>query len=256
MAFTQVCFVLVLVTFAASTPTSKPAFWKGTAFDTTVEEMRALCANEDAIACLKYKFMSVLDSFFKKDSFQITENVEVTRNSFRGNEVSGRSDASLEENIQEYLQSHDVTFKFPVEGSSVTVGARNLDQDELDLKFRFSESGNGVQEARKSKLKKIIIPIFIFILLKAITLIPLALGVLGLKAWNALQLSFFSFVVSIALAVFQLCKKIAADGHPQIAAHGPWDAAYSTHYARSFDAQPSNALNEEEAQKMAYSAYV
>lgn len=68
--------------------------------------------------------------------------------------MSGRSDASLEDNIEEYLQSHDVTFKLPVEGSSVTVGARNLDQDELDLKFRFSESGNGVQEGNTCRLLK------------------------------------------------------------------------------------------------------
>lgn len=85
------------------------------------------------------------------------------------------------------------------------------------------------------------------------TLIPLALGILGLKAWNALQLSFFSFVVSIALAVFQLCKKIAADSPaPQISAHGPWEAAAYNHYAaRSFDTQ----IPEEDALKMAYSAY-
>ncbi len=62
--------------------------------------------------------------------------------------------------------------------------------------------------ARKSKLKKIVIPIMVFVLLKAMTLIPLALGVLGLKAWNALQLSFFSFVISTAMAIFQLCKKV------------------------------------------------
>lgn len=93
----------------------------------------------------------------------------------------------------------------------------------------------------------------VFILLKAITLIPLALGVLGLKAWNALQLSFFSFVISVALAIFQLCKKIAHDNaHPTISAHG-WDA-YSNHYAaRSFDA--SQPQQQPEAQQMAYSAY-
>lgn len=51
----------------------------------------------------------------------------------------------------------------------------------------------------------------VFVLLKAMTLIPLALGVLGLKAFNALQLSFFSFVASIALAIFQLCKKVRRD---------------------------------------------
>lgn len=109
--------------------------------------------------------------------------------------------------------------------------------------------------ARKSKLKKIFIPILVFILLKAITLVPLALGVLGLKAWNALQLSFFSFVVSIALAIFQLCKKIAADNAPpQISAHGPWESAAYNQYAaaRSFETIEPQQM----AQQTAYSAYV
>lgn len=94
-------------------------------------------------------------------------------------------------------------------------------------------------------MKKILFPILTFVLLKAITLVPLALGVLGLKAWNALQLSFFSFIVSVGLAVFQLCKKIAADNAPpQIAAHAPWEP--TSYAARSFN---------EDAQNIAYSAY-
>lgn len=101
-------------------------------------------------------------------------------------------------------------------------------------------------------MKKIIVPVLVFILLKAMTLVPLAIGVLGIKAWNALQLSFFAFVVSLALAVFQLCKKLASDhGTAQIAAHGPWDN-YQAHYAaRAF---PEEFLGA--AQNMAYNAYV
>lgn len=87
------------------------------------------------------------------------------------------------------------------------VSARKLDNDEIDFKLKLSDKSNGV-ESRKSKLKKVFIPIMIFVLLKAITLIPMALGVLGLKAWNSLQLSFFSFMVSVGLAIFQLCKKV------------------------------------------------
>lgn len=49
------------------------------------------------------------------------------------------------------------------------------------------------------------------------TLIPLALGVLGLKAWNALQLSFFSFITAFSLAIFQLCKKVSLNGCGQSA---------------------------------------
>lgn len=175
---------------------------------------------------------------------QISDDVEVTRNDYRANEVSSRGEQSLEERAEEYIQSHDVTFKLPFE-SQVTLGARNLDSDELNLKLKFSEEARG----KKSKLKKIIVPIMVFILLKAITLIPLALGVLGLKAWNALQLSFFSFVISVALAIFQLCKKIASDNvPPPITAHGPWDSAYAS---RSFD-EPQPSVD---AQEMAYSAY-
>jgi hypothetical protein len=90
--------------------------------------------------------------------------------------------------------------------------------------------------ARKSKLRRIFIPILVFLLLKIITLVPFFIGALGLKAWNALQLSFFSFVISVALAVFQLCKKIADSSPPQIVAHGhlePSSAQYSA--ARSSD---------------------
>lgn len=207
--------------------------------------------------------------------FQLTDNVEVTRNSFRANEVSARGEGSLDENVEDYLKSHDVTVRLPIVGSAVMIGARNLDSDELDLKLKFSDSEEEITESRhkskpfssipfclflqhnvlvserKSKLKKIIVPILVFVLLKAITLIPLALGVLGLKAWNALQLSFFSFVISIALAIFQLCKKIAADGTPpQIASHGPWEYA-----ARSFVEAVTQGAQAADAQQLAYSAY-
>ena len=177
--------------------------------------------------------------------------MEVTRNSYPVDEVSGRSETSFLENLRSYLATHDVTFKLPFE-SSVKVSSRNIDNDELSFDLKFGE-GRALAEARKSKLKKVIIPILVFVLLKAMTLIPLAIGVLGLKAWNALQLSFFSFVVSVGLAIFQLCKKIAADSHSApIAAHGPWE--YQAAQYRSFqdDAAPSKS---QFAQDLAYSGY-
>lgn len=117
--------------------------------------------------------------------------------------------------------------------AKVTVSPKNLNNNELTFNVKYFNEGKSASEgmahfsqcsttnlidlkkkmffivtARKSKLKKIVIPIMVFVLLKAMTLIPLALGVLGLKAWNALQLSFFSFVISTAMAIFQLCKKV------------------------------------------------
>ncbi|CAH0555709.1 unnamed protein product [Brassicogethes aeneus] len=234
MAFFKVCVTLAVVGLACASPAKHSLF-------SNMDETRSLCAEDDPIACLKLKAITFLDTILSKDNFQM-ENVEVNKNSYRSNEITSRGDASIEDHVEEYIKGHDATFKLPVVGA-VTVEARNLDNDEINFKVNYN---NGVQEARKSKLKKIFIPILVFVLLKAMTLVPLALGVLGLKAWNALQLSFLSFVVSVGLAIFQLCKKIAADSaHPQISAHGPWEAqAYASQY-RSLDG----------AQDMAYSAY-
>uniref|UniRef100_A0A161MQD1 Osiris 19 n=1 Tax=Triatoma infestans TaxID=30076 RepID=A0A161MQD1_TRIIF len=100
---------------------------------------------------------------------------------------------------------------------------------------------------RKSKLRKLLIPLMVFVLLKAMTLIPLALGVLGLKAWNALQLSFFSFVTSLALAIFNLVKKMASDSAVPVA----HTFAEPYHYAARNLVLPSS----EDAQELAFSAY-
>lgn len=93
---------------------------------------------------------------------------------------------------------------------------------------------------KKSKIKKAFIPIVVFILIKAMILIPLALGILGFKAWNAIQLSFVAFVTSAALAIWKFCSKLNHD-HPPAIVHGGWDGH---HYDRS-----------DVAQQMAYSAY-
>lgn len=72
--------------------------------------------------------------------------MEVTRNEYRANEVSARGASSIEDRVQEYIQSHDVTFKLPL-GSQVTLGARNLDNDEISLNVKFDqETGRAVQE--------------------------------------------------------------------------------------------------------------
>ncbi|KAL1498047.1 hypothetical protein ABEB36_008907 [Hypothenemus hampei] len=205
-------------------------------------EKKALTFESDPIEYIKEYVTSFMDDFLSKDNHQILDDVKVFKNSHRSNEISSRSNAAYEDRIENYIKSHDVEFKLPVIGS-VTVQARSLDIDELNFKVNF---GTDIQEARKSKLKRIFIPILVFVLLKAMTLVPLALGILSLKAWNALQLSFFSFVVAVGLAIFQLCKKIAADGAaPQIAAHEAWPA--QQYYARSLN---------DEAQNLAYSSYV
>ncbi|KAK9692579.1 Protein of unknown function (DUF1676) [Popillia japonica] len=196
-----------------------------------------LLAFATVVSCTPVSKGNQLDS-----TFHVLDFIEVKRNDYEPNTVTGRSDNSFDNIVTEYL----ATLHLPIIGP-VTVDGRSLSDEESDLDVILSEEefeGRGKKiRIKKHKLKKIFVPIFIILLLKVITLIPLALGILGLKTWNALQLSFVTFVISISMAVYQLCKKIAADSHPPIATHGPWDV----HHARSF--------NDYEAQGVAYSAY-
>ncbi|KAK6618661.1 hypothetical protein RUM43_013052 [Polyplax serrata] len=189
----------------------------------------------------------------------LSENVEIVQNDDGRTSRSEKPEMDILDHLTNYIKSHDVVATLPgsfLEGTTLTMSPRNLDNDEVTVSVKFSEDakreGKALQEeGRKTKLKKIIVPLLVFVLLKAMTLVPLALGVLGIKAWNALQLSFFSFVVSLALAVFQLCKKLASDHGPGSPPHGPWDNYQAAHYA-------ARSLSEgfpEEAQRMAYNAY-
>lgn len=71
MVSSKLVCLLALALFGSAA--AKDAFWKGTPMDSMVEEMRSGCAEgSDPTACIKYKVMSLLDSIFKKDTFQVS----------------------------------------------------------------------------------------------------------------------------------------------------------------------------------------
>ncbi|KAL1498051.1 hypothetical protein ABEB36_008911 [Hypothenemus hampei] len=140
-----------------------------------------------------------------KDFLQIGGSANITH--IKDGRSAKNLDASFEDYFENFLKSNEISLDTPFQ-TIVTVSGRNLDLDELNLKLHLSDF-NEVQARKKSRIKKVLAPIVIVLFLKAITLIPLALGVLGIKTWNALQLSFVSFVTSIALAVWKLCTKFS-----------------------------------------------
>ncbi|ENN79238.1 uncharacterized protein LOC109535243 [Dendroctonus ponderosae] len=173
---------------------------------------------------------------------QVGSDLEVTK------ATSGRSnDVSVQDYIENYIKSNDISFKLPIVGSTVTLAGRNLDNEELGIKLNFG-SGSEVQARKKSKIKKIFVPILVFILIKAMTLIPLALAILGLKTWNAIQLSFISFVTTLAMAVWKLCSKVNGD-HPQPQViHESYDPHHHHHIAAA-------RADQVEGIEMAYNGY-
>ncbi|KAL5284827.1 Osi19 family protein [Megaselia abdita] len=192
------CLLLAaLVGLAAATP-----------IDSMLDEMRVNCDNGvDPLACGKLKVMSLLDTVSKTDNYQIS-GVEVQANGYN-NANTGRSAGDFLDSIQSYIQGHDVSVQLPLVDAKLTMSPRNLDNDELNLSVKFDKDVEGKsRKHKKNRLKRLAMPIMTLILLKSMTIIPMAIGILGLKAFNALKLGFLSFVFSVGLAIFQLCKKV------------------------------------------------
>lgn len=68
----------------------------------------------------------------------------MTRNSYSLNDVTSRSEDSIEDHIENYLKTHDVTFNLPIFDTKIALGARNLDNEELDLKVNFGSPIEGI----------------------------------------------------------------------------------------------------------------
>uniref|UniRef100_A0A1A9W5N7 Uncharacterized protein n=1 Tax=Glossina brevipalpis TaxID=37001 RepID=A0A1A9W5N7_9MUSC len=190
------------------------------------EEHKKCESGSDDMACVKVRAMKFIDTVISKDNYKISDIV-VQSNGYQTSVESSRSEKNdFFDIIEQYLQGHDITMDLPLAEAKVTVSSRNLAQDELNLNVKFADDNDIVEgKGKKKRLRKLAMPIMVLILLKAITVIPMAIGILKIKALNALGLGFLSFIVSVGLAIFQLCKKIASSEHhtAHITAHGPWD---------------------------------
>ncbi|KAH8294718.1 hypothetical protein KR018_002194 [Drosophila ironensis] len=255
---------LVAVGQAAATPS-------GTSeqLQRLIAEEQSKCASgQDSMACIKERAMRFVDNVMSKDNFQVS-NLEVRSNGLKSAAISEARASSADgffDAIENYIRGHDVSMNLPLADAKVTVSARNLANNQLSLNLQLEgedsdeatdveargKKGNIFKKGKKNRLRKLAMPILVLILLKAITVIPMAIGILKIKAFNALALGFFSFIVSVGLAIFQLCKKIAHDHHhtAHITAHGPWDG-------RTFGAAPVPVVEQPQnlAQKLAYKAY-
>ncbi|XP_014250016.1 uncharacterized protein LOC106666965 [Cimex lectularius] len=209
----------------------------GSTLAASVEHRNKCKDGKDALGCLAYKALELVEQAITKDTVEVMEGVKLVK--IKESRKGGQK--SLAEGVEDLMDTHDL--EIDVAGRKLTVSPSESGKISLTV-----DSGDIVEgKGRKSKLRKMLVPLVVFVLLKAMTLIPLALGVLGLKAWNALQLSFFSFVTSLALAIFNLCKKVASDGTVPVA-HA---FAEPYHYA----ARNLIVPEVDDAQELAYRGY-
>ncbi|KQS38494.1 uncharacterized protein LOC6552827 isoform X2 [Drosophila erecta] len=252
--------LLVIVGVAALVAAGQAASGSSEQLQRLIAEEQSKCASgQDSMACIKERAMRFVDNVMSKDSFQVS-NLEVRSNGEKTipiNEARASSADGFLDAIENYIRGHDVSMDLPLADAKVTVSARNLVNNQLSLNLQLNgdegDEGTDVEaRGKKHRLRKLAMPILVLILLKAITVIPMAIGILKIKAFNALALGFFSFIVSVGLAIFQLCKKIAHDHHhtAHITAHGPWDG-------RTFGSVPVPVVEQPQklAQTLAYQAY-
>ncbi|XP_017046564.1 uncharacterized protein LOC108091731 isoform X2 [Drosophila ficusphila] len=250
--------LLVIIGVAALVAMGQAAGSSTEQLQRLIAEEQSKCASgQDSMACIKERAMRFVDNVMSKDSFQVS-NLEVRSNGQKTAPVSEARASSADgfvDAIENYIRGHDVSMDLPLADAKVTVSARNLASNQLNLNLQLNDDDESTgEEARgkKHRLRKLAMPILVLILLKAITVIPMAIGILKIKAFNALALGFFSFIVSVGLAIFQLCKKIAHDHHhtAHITAHGPWDG-------RTFGSVPAPVVEQPQklAQTLAYQAY-
>ncbi|XP_017046563.1 uncharacterized protein LOC108091731 isoform X1 [Drosophila ficusphila] len=259
--------LLVIIGVAALVAMGQAAGSSTEQLQRLIAEEQSKCASgQDSMACIKERAMRFVDNVMSKDSFQVS-NLEVRSNGQKTAPVSEARASSADgfvDAIENYIRGHDVSMDLPLADAKVTVSARNLASNQLNLNLQLNDDdestgeeargkkGNIFKKGKKHRLRKLAMPILVLILLKAITVIPMAIGILKIKAFNALALGFFSFIVSVGLAIFQLCKKIAHDHHhtAHITAHGPWDG-------RTFGSVPAPVVEQPQklAQTLAYQAY-
>ncbi|XP_016970321.1 uncharacterized protein LOC108038114 isoform X2 [Drosophila rhopaloa] len=252
--------LLVIVGVAALVAVGQAAGGSTEQLQRLIAEEQSKCASgQDSMACIKERAMRFVDNVMSKDSYQVS-NLEVRSNGQKTTPISEARASSADgfvDAIENYIRGHDVSMDLPLADAKVTVSARNLASNQLSLNLQLNgdegDEGTDVEaRGKKHRLRKLAMPILVLILLKAITVIPMAIGILKIKAFNALALGFFSFIVSVGLAIFQLCKKIAHDHHhtAHITAHGPWDG-------RTFGSVPAPVVEQPQklAQTLAYQAY-
>ncbi|KAL1498048.1 hypothetical protein ABEB36_008908 [Hypothenemus hampei] len=147
---------------------------------------------------------------------------------------NNQSTQSLENALETFIKSKDVAFQLPLLGK-LTMDSRKLNDEEINFRLNFANNGSE-ERGKKYKLKKVLIPILTLVLLKAVTIVPFILGALTYKAYSSLKFALGSFVISAALAIFQICQKLAANSQsPVVLDHPPFD-----HYDRSIT---ENGLN-------------
>ncbi|KAK4875569.1 hypothetical protein RN001_011991 [Aquatica leii] len=138
----------------------------------------------DSIQCAEDNLVKVVDGFDEKSSIQLIGDYVTLEKSKEG--VSeAKSDDGIFERIIRYLENHEIRIKL---SSS-------------------DDARSAMEESRKRRLRKLLLPLLLLLKLKALIIIPAVLFVVALIAFKGLGAGLMALLVSGAVALKSLLEK-------------------------------------------------
>ncbi|XP_014254111.1 uncharacterized protein LOC106669281 [Cimex lectularius] len=175
-----------------------PALAIGAVLDNRVEDAGDCSSREDVVSCLGVRAIAAMDRASRMADIQLASGITLVKeNDFRAGRAlltPQQLEESLPANAEErssklidlaydsalrFLQSHSLQLRMP--------------QDAPESFQRALDEG-------RAKLKKKVLPLLMLVGAKLVTLLPLALGAVGLMALKALFVGKLAFVLAAVLA--------------------------------------------------------
>ncbi|XP_050533836.1 uncharacterized protein LOC126901442 [Daktulosphaira vitifoliae] len=198
------------------------------------------CSEKNVATCLKMRALQYVDHALRRsDDIDVFEGISLVKTgpveSSRGLNGRSLSESELDDNAAKDGDDKDAA----VENLLLDRIARFFESHTLQLKVPESSiSGmrRSLEEARgkKKKQQKMLMPLLMMLKMKAIALIPLAIGALALLAFKALVVGKIALVLAVIIGI----QKLLANKHtPSVEVHPHYTEEHGHHYKRSLDAQ-------------------
>ncbi|CAI6367979.1 unnamed protein product [Macrosiphum euphorbiae] len=252
------CLFLVAAQAAYAHPTAEDAPAAHAADESAglekVYKVMQDCSEKNMATCLKMRALQYVDRALRKtDSIDVFDGISLVKSesveSSRG--LNGRSLAESE--LEEAQPKDDDEKDAQVENLLLDRVARFLESHTLQLKVPESSiSGmrRSLDEARgkKKKHQKMLMPLLMLLKMKAIALVPLAIGALALLAFKALVVGKIALVLAVVMGIQKLLANSKSQQSYEVVSH----PHYTEEHGHGHGGGYRRSLEGESAQEMAY----
>ncbi|XP_065204850.1 uncharacterized protein LOC135834809 [Planococcus citri] len=205
--------------------------------------------------CLKIKSISLLDRIGRSDVIELGDSMKIVRKGKRSEAARALTENDIESSIVGTDEKSALLNDMLIEKISKIANTHvfKIGLPKIDVSSIAKSLGEG-----RGKMKKTMGMFMMAAMMKAMMMIPIAIGVLFLLAGKALIISKIALVLSLLITLKKLLSK--PDEHVVHESHGWNPSGGSGGWDRSYrpPVQDTNAINNQNvhAQNLAYNSYV